>query len=181
MRQPDDYNPTPFFKERRSRSGLQTSRFGGRREREPVRQSPPCYMQVIHAGPARRDFFQKLHTSAMGNPWPLFLIRNAEFGIRNCGRGLIRRQAITIIREKNEPQWKPDSCLPSAPGRSLIDATGDGFWMQFVVADNLAAMELFRCSPGRRNADATLASPKVGKLSRANQRCGKAETYSARD
>ena len=88
MRQPDDYNPTPFFKERRSRSGLQTSRESGRREREPVRQSPPCYMQVIHAGPARRDFFRKMHTSAMGNPWPLFLIRNAEFGIRNCGRGL---------------------------------------------------------------------------------------------
>ena len=56
-----------------------------------------------------------------------------------------------------------------------------GFWMQFVVAANLAAMELCRCSPGRRIADATLASPKAGKLSRANQRCGKAETYNARD
>ena len=31
--------------------------FGGRREREPVRQSPPCYMQVIHVGPAWRECF----------------------------------------------------------------------------------------------------------------------------
>ena len=44
---------------------------------------------------------------------------------------------------------------PSAPSRSLIDATDAGFLMQFVVAANLAAMKPYRCSPGRRNADAT--------------------------
>ena len=130
MRQPDDYNPTPFFKERRSRSGLQTSRFGGRREREPVRQSPPCFMQVIHAGPAWRDFFQTLHICGHGETRGRFFIQRRRFGgaVDSRQSSVVSSAALRAAIVPHLPRPIDSGCaLPSAPSRSLIDTTSAGF------------------------------------------------------